>query len=295
MSIGLTSDEVLLIQGQTSEDGEIAGAITSLNRQIVNLQSQKIDLGVDSTVYKKFYDWWTLLTDYGELEEKWTFGHYVSDPLSETVIEQSALGEDTVLFPYSTESWAHLHPKRIDALNGTDSTGYNDTTSKGPYEWGEIQNEQDSTAPAWLAPVQAQITALETYIIPNLVSFIAEAQSEPDYSSTLDTVISAAQIALTNASAALTDASATEASHPTYPPTRAASIAARKIAISTRIAWIDSNHDNIYDARYAWLDFRVNRSHGVFGDYLTIDDIIAIVTAERDALIAKLAAMEAVV
>lgn len=296
MAIGLTPEEILLLQGQAESGGEILDAIESLTFQIAQLQLQKIKLGLDSTTYEKFYNWWTLLTGYSELEEKWSFGHYVSSPLDSTTIEQSAIGEDTILFPYSAESWAHLYPKRIDALNGTDSTGYNDTTSsKGPYEWGEIQNEQDSTAPAWLAPVQAQIAALETYIIPNITSFISECQSEPDYSSVTDPMVTAATTSLAAANAALTDASAAEASHPTYPPTRATSIAARKTAISTRVSWIDANHDDLYDKRYLWLDFMINRSYGVTGDYLTIDDTIAILTAEKTALENRLIEIQAVI
>ena len=123
---------------------------------------------MDSTAYEKFYNWWTLLTTYSETEEKWSLGHTVSEPITASIIEDSALGEDTILFPYSDESWSALYPKRADALNGTDSTGFGDTTAaKGPYEHGEIQNEQDSTSTGWLVPVQAQISALENYIIPS--------------------------------------------------------------------------------------------------------------------------------
>ena len=286
MSIGLTDAEEAYITSQASTTGELVSYLEIINESILALQTSKPNLKLQSDSYKKFYDYFTTITDYGVLEKKWLYGDYDSEEITETIITNSAGNDTTILFPVDHY---YNYPKRLDILNGTDSSGFGDAVGPplvyGLYEYGQIIEEQSEPVTALKQPfINAQITTLNTYVIPNLTAAIMEMQSETARYGFLGTLITQAQASLAYASIALTNAQAAIAEFPSYPATRATYLTTRSSEISTRISQITTTYMDAYDERYVWLDLRLNKAYGGHGDYLAVDDFIAARQVERTAV-----------
>lgn len=295
MAIGLTPAEEVLVETQLGPDG-ISSDMSAIDYQIEQLNIQKAQAGSEAGIYQKFYDWWTTLSTHSETELEWSKGDYVTDPVTQTMINESAAGEETDLFPYSS-GWANLYPFRIPSLYGTEASGKGDVIFPlpvvyGPYEYGQILNEEAAVVAlqAWSGFVNAQITALNTYTIPGITSLIAEIDSEPGYASELATIRAAAVVSLAAANASLVNAQDTIDNYPSR-VNRDPFLAIRKPEILARATWIDTNHLILYDNRYSWLNIMLNLSFGMTGESDSIDEAIAILQQEKDALQIKFDAL----
>jgi len=280
MSIGLTATELSWMASSIDDTtGDISDEIVVLTENLESLNEEQIELYAQATLYKKFYDWWTLLSTCGETEKQYSSGDYVSSPVTDIDIWKTAIGDDCQIYPIISASWTYLYPKRIDVLNGTDSSGYGDDDPTpgiiGPYEYAQIVAEEGAAMPAdRLTAMQAQELALETYTIPAIETFISEATGEQSKYDFLPTLITQANSSLALAETALANVKAAIASHPSVPGDRAAYRTQRKSEITSRASQITTTFMDIYDQRYYWLDLRVNQEYGIYNDYVSINDTI---------------------
>lgn len=277
MSIGLITAEETYITSQAASAGPLVDYLEVIDESIVALQASKPDLKLQSDTYKKFYDYFTDVTDYSVLEKLWLYGDYNSVEVTETIITQSANNDTTILFPVDHYE---NYPKRLDILNGTDSSD-----AALNFEHSQILLEEAEPVTLDKQPfITIQITALNTYIIPNLTAAILEMQSETTRYSFLAGLVTQAQASLAKAAIALANAQAAIAAFPGYPPSRAAYLVTRKAEIIARASQITTTYMDACNERYVWLDLRLNKAYGGYGDYLVVDGFIAARQTERAAV-----------
>lgn len=297
MSIALTAAQEEHIQEQISSSGDLTTRIELIDEGIESLTSDKAESLNDYTIFKKFYDYFTEITNYSEIEKKYTNGEYASDPVTDSDIDDAAQGEG-VLFPTGDPIfWDKLYPRRVNSLYGTDTSGFGNgfplPTDIGPYENIQIDKELANYgigAPfhtARKAAQQAQYDALNDYTIPALNDLITALQEEQSRYTFMSSLITQAQSSLAKSIVARTKVKVeldNNSPYPTEDHNRAIYLASRKIDIANRSTQITSSFLQVYDKRYLFINLMVNRAFGQYSSYLSYDDSITIMRQEKSTI-----------